>query len=51
MYNKTRSRGLVFVTMGSHEEAKAVIENLEAYVSISIINSSGKTLSVFDFLC
>ncbi|KAK4365176.1 hypothetical protein RND71_016534 [Anisodus tanguticus] len=22
MYNKTRSRGLVFVTMGSHEEAK-----------------------------
>ncbi|XP_009589536.1 28 kDa ribonucleoprotein, chloroplastic [Nicotiana tomentosiformis] len=31
MYNKTRSRGLVFVTMGSHEEAKAVLENLEAY--------------------
>ncbi|KAK4352368.1 hypothetical protein RND71_027886 [Anisodus tanguticus] len=31
MYNKTRSRGLVFVTMGTHEEAKAVLENLEAY--------------------
>lgn len=31
MYNKTRSRGLVFVTMGSYEEAKAVLENLEAY--------------------
>lgn len=40
MYNKTRSRGLVFVTMGSHEEAKAVLENLEAYVRISNAYSS-----------
>lgn len=31
MYSKTKSRGLVFVTMGSHDEAKAVLENLEGY--------------------
>lgn len=31
MYNKTRNRGLAFVTMGSHEEAVAAITNLEAF--------------------
>ncbi|CAK9163578.1 unnamed protein product [Ilex paraguariensis] len=31
MFNKTRNRGLAFVTMGSHEEALAAINNLEAY--------------------
>lgn len=40
MYSKTKSRGLVFVTMGSHDEAKAVLENLEGYVRISNVNSS-----------
>lgn len=34
MYDKTRNRGLAFVTMGSHEEALAAITNLESYVSI-----------------
>ncbi|KAM3239158.1 hypothetical protein P3L10_014191 [Capsicum annuum] len=29
MYNKTKSRGFVFVTIGSHEEAKTVLDNLE----------------------
>ncbi|KAK1405550.1 28 kDa ribonucleoprotein, chloroplastic [Heracleum sosnowskyi] len=31
MYNKTRNRGLAFITMGSHEEAVAAITNLEAF--------------------
>ncbi|KAK3030184.1 hypothetical protein RJ639_039661, partial [Escallonia herrerae] len=31
MFNKTRSRGLAFVTMGSHEEALAAFTNLESY--------------------
>ncbi|CAI9753540.1 unnamed protein product [Fraxinus pennsylvanica] len=31
MYDKTRNRGLAFVTMGSHEEALAVITHLESY--------------------
>ncbi|KAL3619632.1 hypothetical protein CASFOL_034544 [Castilleja foliolosa] len=30
MYNKTRNRGLVFVSMASHEEATAAINNLES---------------------
>lgn len=37
MYNKksNRNRGLAFVTMGSHEEALAALNNLESSVSIS----------------
>ncbi|KAK3025956.1 hypothetical protein RJ639_040872 [Escallonia herrerae] len=31
MFNKTRNRGLAFVTMGSHEEALAAFTNLESY--------------------
>ncbi|OVA20893.1 RNA recognition motif domain [Macleaya cordata] len=31
MHNKTRNRGLAFVTMGSEEEAAAALTNLEAY--------------------
>lgn len=31
MYNKTRNRGLAFVTMGSHEEAVAAFNNLNSY--------------------
>ncbi|KAM7514545.1 hypothetical protein LguiA_004128 [Lonicera macranthoides] len=31
MYNKSRNRGLVFVSMGSHEEAVAALANLESY--------------------
>lgn len=34
MYNKTRNRGLAFVTMGSPEEALAALNNLESSVSI-----------------
>ncbi|KAL3845769.1 hypothetical protein ACJIZ3_003172 [Penstemon smallii] len=30
MYNKTRNRGIAFVTMASHEEALAVVNNLES---------------------
>ncbi|KAK4434226.1 RNA-binding protein CP31B, chloroplastic [Sesamum alatum] len=30
MYNKTKNRGLAFVTMGSHEEALAALNNLES---------------------
>ncbi|XP_051118144.1 RNA-binding protein CP31B, chloroplastic [Andrographis paniculata] len=30
MYNKTRNRGLAFVSMSSHEEALAVLNNLES---------------------
>ncbi|KAF5955336.1 hypothetical protein HYC85_008192 [Camellia sinensis] len=30
MHNKTRNRGLAFVTMGSHEEALAALTNLES---------------------
>ncbi|GFP93363.1 RNA-binding protein cp33 chloroplastic [Phtheirospermum japonicum] len=30
MYNKTRNRGLAFVSMASHEEAAAAIKNLES---------------------
>nr|GMC48257.1 28 kDa ribonucleoprotein, chloroplastic [Ipomoea batatas] len=31
MYNKSRNRGLAFVTMGSHEEAVAALTNLDSY--------------------
>ncbi|KAJ0571857.1 putative RNA recognition motif domain, nucleotide-binding alpha-beta plait domain superfamily [Helianthus annuus] len=31
MYSKTRNRGLVFVSMGSHEEALAAFTNLQSY--------------------
>ncbi|KAK2995338.1 hypothetical protein RJ640_006558 [Escallonia rubra] len=31
MFNKTRNRGLAFVTMGSHEEALSAFTNLESY--------------------
>ncbi|XP_027148913.1 28 kDa ribonucleoprotein, chloroplastic [Coffea eugenioides] len=31
MYNKTRNRGLAFVSMASHEEALAAFRNLESY--------------------
>lgn len=31
MHNKTRNRGLAFVTMGSPEEARAALNNLESY--------------------
>ncbi|XP_076902548.1 28 kDa ribonucleoprotein, chloroplastic-like [Bidens hawaiensis] len=31
MYSKTRNRGLVFVSMGSHEEASAALANLQSY--------------------
>ncbi|CAI9116230.1 OLC1v1017326C1 [Oldenlandia corymbosa var. corymbosa] len=31
MFNKTRNRGLAFVTMGSPEEAQAAFSNLESY--------------------
>lgn len=33
MYNKTKNRGLAFVEMGSPEEARTALENLESYVS------------------
>lgn len=32
MHNKTRNRGLAFVTMGSPDEALAALNNLEAFV-------------------
>lgn len=32
MHNKTKNRGLAFITMGSPEEALAALNNLEAYV-------------------
>lgn len=32
MYNKTKNRGLAFVTMSSPEEALAALNNLESYV-------------------
>ncbi|KAK9080826.1 hypothetical protein SSX86_000584 [Deinandra increscens subsp. villosa] len=31
MYSKTKNRGLVFVSMGSHEEALAAFTNLQSY--------------------
>ncbi|XAR62126.1 hypothetical protein NMG60_11016755 [Bertholletia excelsa] len=31
MHNKTRNRGLAFVTMSSHEEALAALNNLDSY--------------------
>ncbi len=34
MHNKTRNRGLAFVTMGSPEDALTALNNLESYVSI-----------------
>lgn len=34
MYNKTRNRGLAFVSMSSPEEALAALNNLESYVSV-----------------
>lgn len=34
MHDKTRNRGLAFVTMGSPEEALTALNNLESYVSI-----------------
>lgn len=34
MYNKTKNRGLAFVSMGSPEEALTALKNLESYVSI-----------------
>ncbi|CAK7347194.1 unnamed protein product [Dovyalis caffra] len=34
MYNKTRNRGLAFVTMGSPEEAVAALNNLESFVRV-----------------
>lgn len=34
MYSKTKNRGLVFVSMGSHEEALAAFTNLQSYVSM-----------------
>lgn len=42
MYNKTRNRGLAFVTMGSPEEALEAFNNLEAYVSILHWNNAIK---------
>lgn len=33
MHNKTRNRGLAFVTMGSPEEALTALNNLDSYVS------------------
>ncbi|KAF2291594.1 hypothetical protein GH714_025971 [Hevea brasiliensis] len=33
MHNKTRNRGLAFVTMGSPDEALAAIKNLESYMN------------------
>ncbi|KAK3188710.1 hypothetical protein Dsin_028271 [Dipteronia sinensis] len=40
MHNKTRNRGLAFVTMGSPEEALAALNNLESY------EFEGRTLKV-----
>ncbi|KAI3689209.1 hypothetical protein L2E82_47160 [Cichorium intybus] len=40
MYSKTRNRGLVFVSMGSHEEALAAFTNLQSYEFM------GRTLNV-----
>lgn len=34
MYNKTRNRGLAFVTMASPEEARVALNSLESTVSI-----------------
>lgn len=34
MHDKTRNRGLAFVTMGSPEEALTALNKLESYVSI-----------------
>lgn len=36
MYNKTRNRGLAFVTMASHEQAVAALNALDSSVSFSI---------------
>jgi RNA recognition motif-containing protein len=35
-----RSRGFAFVTMASPEEAHAVIEKFNSYVSINLVNST-----------
>ncbi|CAH1454151.1 unnamed protein product [Lactuca virosa] len=40
MYSKTRNRGLVFVSMGSHDEALAAFTNLQSYEFM------GRTLNV-----
>jgi len=34
MYNKTRNRGLAFITMSSEEEATVALNNPNSYVSI-----------------
>lgn len=39
MYNKSRNRGLAFVTMGSNEEALAVLTNLDSSVSVSTLKN------------
>lgn len=54
MYNKSRNRGLAFVTMGSPEEAVAALNNLEAYVSIYKFNLSpfySLSLTLIWFAC
>lgn len=40
MYNKTRNRGLAFITMGSNEEASAALSSLQSF------EFEGRTLSL-----
>lgn len=40
MYNKTRNRGLAFITMGSHEEASTALSNLQS------LEFEGRTLNL-----
>ncbi|GKE71416.1 28 kDa ribonucleoprotein, chloroplastic, partial [Tanacetum coccineum] len=40
MFSKTKNRGLVFVSMGSHEEALAALTNLQSYEFM------GRTLNI-----
>lgn len=50
MHNKTRNRGLAFVTMGSPEEALVAIKNLESYVS-SLSSTLSWFTQLFGYIC
>lgn len=49
MYSKTRNRGLVFVSMGSHEEALAAFTNLQSYVIIDSTPLFITKIGIFSF--
>lgn len=50
MYNKTKNRGLAFVTMSSPEEALAALNNLESYVSI-LFNKFKHIYAICKYIC